>query len=201
MSRLWSGLLSSRTDALAGMIRLSCFMQEVAHTPMSGQNHVDGDVRFAGRVAAVLVEFIQDPTFCLSEDQSTETCSPSPLASKFIIVRVLLAKIRKAMPSPQANEAASKLLPALISNSSGLDSTYDALETWGRLCGDVLVMCEVEELKAFCDMLSLGNTADLGWTCLAEARCVIWRQLVKIWREDNEANWEGSISLLSAPFA
>ena len=168
---------------------------------MSGHDHVDGDMRFATRVAAVLVEFIQDPTFCLSEDESTETCSPSPLTSKFTIVRVLLAKIRKAIPSLQANKAASKLLPALISNSSGLDTTYDALETWGRLCGEVLVICEVEELKAFCDMLSLGNAADLGWACPAEARCVVWRQLVKTWREDDGANWESSISLLSAPFA
>lgn len=105
------------------------------------------------------------------------------------------------MPHTLFSDALQPLLPTLISTSNGLDEAYSALEAWARLCGEIIVASNLEELKAFCELLADEKLTELGWTFPSLSRTLVWKQLVQVWRDDRQSGWEGAILLLSTPFA
>jgi hypothetical protein len=163
------------------------------------------------RAASVLGDLIRDSTFCtdpasqltdqlVSElDGEAAALGPSALSIKFTVLREMFSKARQAIPRPYVDAMPLKLFESLVSHSGGIDTVADALESWARLCGDLLVLCDVEDIKACCDVVFGGDADDAQWPM--ETRVCIWRQIVQTWQQDNDASWEGAVVILTIPFA
>ncbi|EGN98376.1 hypothetical protein SERLA73DRAFT_56513, partial [Serpula lacrymans var. lacrymans S7.3] len=185
----------------------------------------DGTVQFACRAAVILVDILQDPNLDLShkagsalpvvatspvKDRSPSksprklpnNSSRSNAALKLSITREFWTIMRTTIPNNLLHAGGAKLLTSLMENEDDLvwetDAPDDARKEWAYLCAEVLVVCDIDELKKF-------------WTRRASARAqmtyepgvqsLVWNCFVEKWQEDADGTWECAVVLLGIPFA
>jgi hypothetical protein len=77
------------------------------------------------------------------------------------------------------------------------DSPDEARKEWSFLCAEALVICDIDELKAF-----WGERKWIErWAWTAEVKSVVWKCFVQKWLQGGKGSWEGAVVLLAAPFA
>jgi hypothetical protein len=77
------------------------------------------------------------------------------------------------------------------------DSPDDARKQWAYLCAEVLVVCEVDDLREF---WSKRSCAMAMMAYEPGVQSLVWGCFVEKWTEDAEGSWEGAALLLGVPF-
>jgi hypothetical protein len=205
--RTWHALLAPGIKHLQGKR-----IRRKGNSLLTSTIEMDNDeaiARLCVNAVRVLVELIQDPTFghnapvssVVALEHSLEEIEPlSSLTVKYTIVHGLWGAMRQVIPRAPLAECAPDVFAALFSNSGGLDADADALALWARACADVLVLCDVDDLKAFCAAARDEEGSDVAFEWDTDARAVVWQQLAGTWIRDAEACLEGAILLLGTQF-
>lgn len=200
---IWEGLLKANVAVL------------------QDDNDDHGTIDFASKAAAILVDILRDPKLDLSAKfgppPSQQASSPisgvrvtprrtlipsrSNAALKLVVTRDLWTVIRTTFPNNVLHSAGARLLACLMEDEADLvwetDSPDDARKQWAYLCAEVLVVCEVDDLREFwakrsCAMAMMSYEPGV--------QSLVWGCFVEKWTEDAEGSWEGAALLLGVPF-
>ncbi|KAG0704222.1 hypothetical protein DFH29DRAFT_912360 [Suillus ampliporus] len=199
---IWGGLLKANVAVL------------------QDENNDDGTIDFATKAATILVEILCDPKLDLSAKYGpppSQQASPvgevkvtprrslipsrSNAALKLVVARDLWTVIRTTFPNSLLHSAGARLLTCLIEDEAALvwetDSPDDARTQWAYFCAEVLVVCEVDDLREF------WSTRSRGMSMMSHepgVQSLVWGCFVERWTEDAEGSWEGAALLLGIPF-
>ncbi|KAG1822871.1 uncharacterized protein BJ212DRAFT_1331086 [Suillus subaureus] len=200
---IWEGLLKANVAVL------------------QDDNDDHGTIDFASKAAAILVDILRDPKLDLSAKfgppPSQQASSPisgakitpgrtsipsrSNAALKLVVTRDLWTVIRTTFPNNVLHSAGARLLACLIEDEADLvwetDSPDDARKQWAYLCAEVLVVCEVDDLREFWAKRSCA-VALMSYE--PGVQSLVWGCFVEKWTEDAEGSWEGAALLLGVPF-
>ncbi|KAG2342195.1 hypothetical protein BDR05DRAFT_964509 [Suillus weaverae] len=200
---IWEGLLKANVAVL------------------QDDNDDHGTIDFASKAAAILVDILRDPKLDLSAKfgppPSQQASSPigevrvaprrtlipsrSNAALKLVVTRDLWAVVRTTFPNNVLHSAGARLLECLIEDEADLvwetDSPDDARKQWAYLCAEVIVVCEVDDLREFwakrsCAMALMSYEPGV--------QSLVWGCFIEKWSEDAEGSWEGAALLLGVPF-
>ncbi|KAG1720483.1 hypothetical protein EDB19DRAFT_1917951 [Suillus lakei] len=199
---IWEGLLKANVAAL------------------QDDNDDHGTMDFASKAAAILVDILCDPKLDLSakfgpppsqqtspiggvrvSPKRTLKPSRSNSALKLVVTRDLWTVIRTTFPNNVLHSAGARLLACLIEDEADLvwetDSPDDARKQWAYLCAEVLVVCEVDDLREF---WAKRSRAMAMMSYEPGVQSLVWGCFVEKWTEDAEGSWEGAALLLGVPF-
>jgi hypothetical protein len=176
----------------------------------------DGTVDFATKAATILVDILRDPKLDLSTKigppppqhaspvmsrKQSSLPSRSNAALKLTVTRELWAVMRTTFPNNLLHSAGLKLLGCLIGDEDNLvwetDSPDDARKQWAYLCAEVLVVCEVDDLREF---WTRRSHAMAMMSYEPGVQSLVWGCFVEKWTEDAEGPWEGAALILGVPF-
>ncbi|KAG2037799.1 hypothetical protein BDR03DRAFT_896321 [Suillus americanus] len=200
---IWEGLLKANVAVL------------------QDDNDDHGTIDFASKAAAILVDILRDPKLDLSAKfgppPSQQASSPisgvrvtprrtsmpsrSNAALKLVVIRDLWTLMRTTFPNNVLHSAGARLLACLIEDEADLvwetDSPDDARKQWAYLCAEVLVVCEVDDLREF---WAKRSRAMVMMSYEPGVQSLVWGCFVEKWTEDAEGSWEGAALLLGVPF-
>jgi hypothetical protein len=168
------------------------------------------------RAASILIDILLDTNLDLTTKSgpprkvlsSSSPARPPPSSCsstilKLSITRDLWAIVRANVPLELITVAGKKLLGCLVDNEEGLvwetDSPDDARREWAMLCAEVLLVCDLQELKSFWGIAGSERKGEV-WSRKTEVRSFVWTCFVQKWKEDGGWYWEGAVILLGAPF-
>jgi hypothetical protein len=169
---------------------------------------------FAVQAIKILIDILQDENLNLSMKPLTERTLPdvniptetrSNAALRLSLVRSLWSVARNVVTNGPVCLAGETFIEWLMANESRLvwesDSDDDARRQWASLCADILVVCDVDEMNAFWGKKVgvTGRKKEWGWT--EDVRRLVWASFLEVWSEDKDSSVDGSIVLLSVPFA
>lgn len=176
----------------------------------------DETVDFATKAATILVDILRDPKLDLSTKVGpppSQHASPavsrkqillpsrSNAALKLAVTRDLWAVMRTTFPSNLLHSAGTRLLVCLIEDEADLvwetDSLDDARKQWAYLCAEVLVVCEVDDLREF---WARRSRVMVMMSYEPGVQSLVWGCFIERWNEDAEGHWEGAALLLGVPF-
>lgn len=176
---------------------------------------------YAVPVAVILVDLLQDanldltprvePTSNLLPTSPIDgtTTLPVPLSTtstnaalKLKVIRDLWSTTRIVIPHEHLGNAGEKLLSCLMENEREFtDPGKDARIEWSSLCAELLVVCDVDVLRAFWGCNVSPDIKKQEWNWASDVRTLVWKRFVEKWKEDEKGNWEGGVVLLGVPFA
>ncbi|EIW80981.1 hypothetical protein CONPUDRAFT_104060, partial [Coniophora puteana RWD-64-598 SS2] len=182
-----------------------CLLQ-TGISSLQDQDDEEGIVDFGDRVVGVLIQILVnnelDLTSKVQGSKGVSPCSRSNAALKLSITREFWKVMRSAFPDNHIHAGASKMLVYLVEHEDELvweeDSPDDARRQWATLCAEVLIVCDVAQLRAFWS----GRTrAKLAAEYEPGVHSLIWGCFVDSWSEEVDVAWEGAVVLLGVPFA
>lgn len=200
---IWEGLLKANVAVL------------------QDDNDDHGAIDFASKAAAILVDILRDPKLDLSAKfgpppsqqasspiggvrvtpRRTSILSRSNTALKLVVTRDLWTVVRTTFPSNVLHSAGARLLACLMEDEADLvwetDSPDDARKQWAYLCAEVLVVCELDDLREF---WAKRSRAMAMMSYEPGVQSLVWGCFVEKWTEDAEGSWEGAALLLGVPF-
>jgi len=223
---IWNGLLTANVAVLQGnnLHTSNIYLADLIWNDSLDAGDDNGTSRFAVRTVEILIEILQDSELDFTQTTSTEiptspvkgfkssprrsqSKAPPPRSNatlKLSVIRDLWSTTRTAIPHNLLSVAGQKFIAMLTQNDSELvpeiDPEDDARKQWSLLCAEVLVVCDLGELRSF-----WGSSADEGkqqvqnWTL--GMTNVVWGSFIEGWRQDGGESWEGAAVLLSVPFA
>lgn len=173
---------------------------------------------YATPAAAILMGVLQDDTLDLtprvdsnslpsSSDGATPQTDMPPntrtnAALRLKVIRDLWSATRTVIPYEHLSTAGEKLLSCLMKNEHELtDPGKDAQDEWASLCAELLVVCDVDELKAFWGYHTSPDNKKWERNLTSDIQNLVWKCFVEKWKEDEKGNWEGGVVLLGVPFA
>jgi hypothetical protein len=177
-----------------------------------------GIAQFAITAVDILIDILQDVNLDLTTKsgpprKALSSSSPirappsshSNTALKVSITRDLWTTVRTTVPLDDVTVAAERLLACLVNSEDDWvwesDSPDDARKQWAMFCAEVLLVCDLHELRLF-----WGTSRDAGsekkkeWSKKAEVRRLVWDCFVQKWKAEGEWHWEGAVVLLGVPF-
>lgn len=207
---VWEGLLTANVSVLQGT-RLLTFIpfRMVLLTYTADTNNDDaGMAQFAITAVDILIEILQDVNLDLTtksgpprkalSSSSPIRAPPSSHSNTFLkvsITRDLWTTVRTTVPLDDITAAAEKLLTCLVNNEDDWvwesESPDDARKQWAMFCAEVLLVCDLHELRLFWKK---------EWSKKAEVRRLVWDCFVQRWKAEGEWHWEGAVVLLGVPF-
>ncbi|KAG1745909.1 uncharacterized protein EDB91DRAFT_1236218 [Suillus paluster] len=199
---IWEGLLKANVAGL------------------QDENNDDGTIDFATKAAEILVDILGDSKLDFSAKYGpppSQHVSPvagvrvtpkrsslpsrSNAALKLVVVRDLWAVLRTTFPNNLLHSAGTSLLACLIEDETNLvwetDSPDDARKQWAYFCAEVLVVCELDDLREF---WTRRSSAMSMMSYEPGVQSLVWGCFVERWTEDTEGSWEGAALLLGVPF-
>ncbi|KDQ62518.1 hypothetical protein JAAARDRAFT_203629 [Jaapia argillacea MUCL 33604] len=167
----------------------------------------DATSKFAQRAVEILSEILYDPRVNLKVGPTTSRKSThverSTTELKLLIIREFWASLRTAVPSQLLTDAGELFISRLqdrthdiLKESETSVPDLGAWEHWALLCTDVLLVCEVNQVKAFWSSKD-GGTA---WAWSKMACTMVWNTFLEEWAEAGKATWDGIVALLAVPF-
>ncbi|OJA17207.1 hypothetical protein AZE42_00199 [Rhizopogon vesiculosus] len=176
----------------------------------------DGTAEFATKAAMILVDILRDPKL----DLSTKVGPPPPqhaspvmsrkpsllpsrsnAALKLVVARDLWTMMRTTFPDNALHSAGARLLACLIEDEANLvwetDSPDDARKQWAYFCAEVLVVCEVDDLREF---WAERSRAMAMMSYEPGVQSLVWGCFIERWTEEAQGPWEGGALLLGVPF-
>ncbi|KAL4069879.1 hypothetical protein V8B97DRAFT_1887107 [Scleroderma yunnanense] len=176
----------------------------------------DSVIGFGARAAGFLVDIICDQTYNFAVPPGVVSPLSSPVGAirqpnhsqlhcsnasiKLRVVHELWEIMRAIFPSYLLHAGGAKLLEGLMEDEeclTELDDTEDARTLWACLCAEVLLICDIDELRKF--WARRARTLAL-MPYEAGAQSLVWRCFVEKWKGDEEGTWEGAVVLLGVPF-
>jgi hypothetical protein len=181
-------------------------------------NDEAGTAQFAIKAADILIDILQDANLDLttksgpprkvlssSSPARAPPSSHSNTALKISITRDLWTTTRTTVPLELITAAGEKLLACLVNDEDDwvweLDSPDDARKQWAMFCAEVLLVCDLDELRLFWGTSRVARSEKKrGWSKKAEVRRLVWDCFVQKWKAEGDWHWEGAVVLLSVPF-
>lgn len=215
---VWEGLLTARMSVLQGT-RFGHFCHsDHAKYIVDSNDNVEGTGVFVVRAAYILIDILEDTSLDLTtksgpprnalSSSSPARALPSSHSNtvlKLSIIRDLWATVRTTVPSDLMAVAGEKVLCCLLDKEDKLmwetDSPDDARKQWAMFCAEVLLVCDMDEVRSFWDInRHAGSQRKREWSRKPETRSLVWTCFVQKWKEEREWHWEGAVILLGAPF-
>lgn len=161
----------------------------------------EGSSQFAVRVVDSLIKILSSDIDLRNMDPKTLTPSPPSIGSptpdemKIALVRDLWLTTRTTIPRELLRQAGEQFFGRLNKydqdDHKWREFDYDAQIQWAQLFAEILLVCDVEDLKTF-----WATPRDEEWYN-KDLRRMVWRRFVRKWMG---GTWEGAIVLLSVPF-
>ncbi|THV03879.1 hypothetical protein K435DRAFT_747426 [Dendrothele bispora CBS 962.96] len=123
-------------------------------------------------------------------------------AKKLNLMRALWAWAKNILCAEQLEQHGQRLLGGLMNNEEDWTDDGDLARTqWAAFCAELSISCELDSLKAFWGYRIISDIDPWVWNWTPELRSQVWVKFVKVWHDNKRATWEGSLLLLTIPFA
>lgn len=163
------------------------------------------------RIVDILLDILQDPDLDVtpkSEDKKPDVGSGrvksaklSNHALKLRIVRRLWSSTRTIFPHGSLSSAGERLVTYIMKNEDEFTDSGESSRTeWAAMCTEILVICDLDLLKAFWGHKIERNWHNWVWGWPGPIRGAVWKCFAEKWAEDGEGVWEGVVILLAIPF-